>query len=125
MDLEKCFDRIDLQNLRHVVRHLDLPDCTHVLDLYSKLTGVLFVDNKPTDVWLQGQGLVGVPQGCPLSCIFCNLTSALWHMRVAQTCLDACHLSYLDDRLVLAKSWADLEAILLATKSLDKSGTRA
>lgn len=67
MDLEKCFDRLDIPNLRDLCSYLGLHVCDHVLRMYSRLTRVLFVDNMPTDVWLQGSGLVGVPQGCPLA----------------------------------------------------------
>lgn len=121
MDLEKCFYRLDIPNLRVLSSHLGLHACDHVLRMYSRLTHVLFVDNMPTDVWLQGSCLVGVPQGCPLACFFCNLISALWHLRISQTVPTALHYSYLDDRLILARSWDDLEAALIATKSLDAS----
>eukprot|EP00959_Pyramimonas_sp_CCMP1952_P098213 2053046-Pyramimonas_sp.AAC.1 len=67
MDLEKSFDRLDLPNLEMISAHMCLPVCTAVLQNYRNLTRLLFVDNQPSDVWLAGPNLLGVPQGCPLA----------------------------------------------------------
>ncbi len=119
MDLEKCFDRLDLPNLERIARKLQLEACLLALGNYRVLSRLLFVDGEPSEVWLEGTDLVGVPQGCPLACFLCNLTSIAWHYAVANADPLAVHFSYLDDRFVVANSWAALERILRATDHLD------
>ena len=119
MDLEKCYDRLDLTNLLRLTEHLGLPVCGHVIRNYQQLERILFVDNQPTDVLLKGSGLVGVPQGCPMACFLCNLTSIMWHLTVAQAVPSAKHFSYLDDRFVLVTSWQQMARVLEATQQID------
>ena len=121
MDLEKCFDRLDLANLGRISDKLGLDSCRHTIRNYQNLTRLLFVDSEPSDVWLHGDNLVGIPQGCPLSCILCNLASYSWHKVCAHEVPTSIHYSYLDDRFVLARSWDELERIMQATTKLDAS----
>ena len=119
LDLEKCYDRLDLHNLLELTNHLGLDICGHVLRNYQNLSRILFVDNQPTDVVIQGANLVGVPQGCPMACFLCNLTSIMWHLAVERAVPTATLFSYLDDRFILARSWQDLAAALAATRAID------
>ena len=57
MDQEKCFDRLDLGNLMAIADKLNLDAGKIALTNYAKLTRLLFVDNEPSDVWLQGDVL--------------------------------------------------------------------
>ena len=61
MDQAKCFDRLDLNTLRRVCGKLSLPSCLVALHNYETLGRLPFVDNEPSDVWLEGEGSAGVP----------------------------------------------------------------
>ena len=66
MGLENWFDTMDIDNLERIVEHLGLDSCAHALRNYKRLTRLLYVDGEPTDVWLEGANIVGIPQGCGL-----------------------------------------------------------
>lgn len=119
MDLAKCFDRLHLDTLHAITDKLQLPVCTHALSNYARLTRLLCVDNEPSDVWLSGENLVGIPQACTLACFFCNLTAVAWHHACSQVVPTAQRYTYLDDRFVISASWDDLQAVLTATDNLD------
>jgi len=119
MDQEKCFDRLDIENLRAVAIKLEMEALQHALNLYEQITRLLFVDNQPSDVWIQGSGLVGIPQGCPLACLFCNLTAIAWHVTCERAAPGSKTYSYLDDRFALCPSWRELNTLLVATQHLD------
>ena len=121
MDLEKCFDTMDIDNLERIAAHLGLVSCSHALRNYRRLSRLLFIGFEPTDVWLEGASIVGIPQGCPLACLLCNLASFAWHKHCEYAVPSAVLYTYLDDRFVLANSWAQLEKILQATEELDKA----
>ena len=121
MDLEKCFDTMDIGNLNRISQHLGLDACAHALRNYGRLSRLLFVDAEPTNIWLEGIHIQGIPQGCPLACILCNLTAAAWHKQCEAADPSAKLFTYLDDRFALTSSWKQLEAILLATAELDKA----
>ncbi|CAK0878928.1 unnamed protein product, partial [Prorocentrum cordatum] len=104
LDLEKCYDWMDLHILLELTNHLGLDICGH-----------------PTDVVLQGDNLVGVPQGCPMACILCNLTSIMWHLAVERAVPTATLFSYIDDRFILAHSWQELADALAATREIDRA----
>ena len=80
MDLTRCFDRLDLDNLLLINEKLGLDSCTHTLRNYRALTTLLFIDNESTHMWLQATNDVGIPQGCPMACFLCNLTALVWHV---------------------------------------------
>ena len=121
MDLEKCFDTLDLSNLNRISQHLGLDACTHALSNYARLSRLLFVEGEPSSIWLEGKYIQGIPQGCPLACILCNLTAVAWHKQCEAAVPAAKLYTILDDRLALANSWQQLEAILVATAELDKA----
>ena len=77
------------------------------------------VDGEPSEYTLAGSRCVGIPQGCPLACSICNITAAFWHAQMASTCPSARSWSYLGDRMIIARSWSDLDAVLTATQQLD------
>ena len=119
MDLAKCFDHLDLDVLRSVCEKLSLPSCLVALSNYAPLTRLLFVDNEPSDVWLEGKCITGIPQGCPLACFLCNLAAHAWHRTCDRVAPSSRHWTYLDDRLIITNSWSDMQIVLDATKSLD------
>jgi hypothetical protein len=119
LDQEKCFDRLHLPMLQRVCHHLGLDSCCNVLTLYAGINRLLFVDSQPTTVWLAGNNTTGIPQGCPIACFFCNLTSILWHRMCQNVAPHTVCYSVLDDRLAIAKSWADLDVIYRNTLALD------
>ena len=112
---------MDIGNLNSIAQHLGLDACAHALLNYRKLSRLLFVDAEPTNIWLEGVHIQGIPQGCPLACILCNLAAAAWHKQCEAAVPSARLYTYLDDRFALAGSWAQLEEILLATAELDKA----
>ena len=113
------FRELDIANLRAIAVKLDMVALQHALSLYARLTRLLFVDNQPSDVWIQGDNLVGIPQGCPLACFFCNLSSIAWHVACERAVPNAKSYSYLDDRLALCGSWRELNDVLVATQHVD------
>ncbi|CAK0828910.1 unnamed protein product, partial [Prorocentrum cordatum] len=121
LDLEKCYDWLDLHNLLELTNHLGLDICRHVLRNYQNLSRILFVDYQPTDVVLQGDNLVGVPQGCPVACFLCNLTSIMWHLAVERAVPTAALFSCVGGRFILARSWQELANALAATREIDRA----
>lgn len=119
LDLGKCFDRYHLSNLRAMAQYLGIDALVHAVDLNCHLERHLFADGEPAEFVLSGKGILGVPQGCTLSCCHCNLTVALWHSRWQDRCASAELKSYLDDRLVATRSWEDLNEVLSATMDLN------
>lgn len=85
-----------------------------------KLQRVLFVDNEPSDVLLEGAHIRGIPQGCPIACGLCNLYSLAWHQAVYNAAPVSETFSYLDDRLAIANSWDELSRILVASMAIDR-----
>ena len=109
MDLEKSFDRLHIPVLTQISERLGLDSALAALKVYQSLSRLLFIDGQPSDIVLSGSSIVGIPQGCPLACFFfCNLTSVAWHHTCSRTVPLAIHFSYLDDRLLLARSWCRL-----------------
>ena len=121
MDLAKCFDRLDLHTLNSICEKLQLSNVLVALKNYASLSRLFFLDGQPSDVWLQGSGITGIPQGCPLACFLCNLSSVAWHIACERAVPTALSYSYLDDRLLLVRSWQDLDLLLHATQQLDSA----
>ncbi len=63
MDLAKCFDRLDIGTFRDICQKLGLSSCLTALSNYESLTRLLFVDNEPSDVWLEGKTSLGFRMG--------------------------------------------------------------
>ena len=122
LDQEKCFDRLFIDALDEICTHLGLHS-EAVFENYRHLARLLFVDGQPSDVWLQGEHLCGIPQGCPLATFYCNLTALAWHRlceRHTQR-TNASFFSYLDDRFPILPNWSTMQAIFDATKAFDLS----
>ena len=121
MDQKQCFDRLDLDQLHRVASATGMPSaCLHALSLYGRLERHLFIDGQPTGYILSGDGIRGVPQGCPLACHFCNLTSWLWHLELQHHLPSVTGISFLDDRLVFTSGDLTLlDRVLDVTKVVD------
>ena len=106
LDQRQCFDRLHGQNFKAVARKLGIEALEHVLDIYLGLERHLYLDCSPTQWILKGGGLTGIPQGCPLACVICNLSAIVWLHAVATVPKspedEVVAFSFLDDRLVFA-----------------------
>ena len=69
LDQAKCFDRLHLDNLLQIVRHLDIDALETALSIYGTLERHMFVLGHPSEFILKGSGIPGAPQGCPMACI--------------------------------------------------------
>ena len=120
LDQSQCFYRIDLVNLLHIIDHLDLVMCYHVVDIYSRIIRHVFTDGQPSDVLIGDAGdyVSGIPQGCPFATFFYHLQGVVWLLSIQQHCADAKGTTYLDDWLVEAKSWQDVVQVWKITEKL-------
>ena len=124
LDQSKCFDRISLETLEAIVNHLQAPQLRATLKVYKKLSRVIFLDGEPSPYVLKTavkDGLVGIPQGCPLAPLFCNLLGHAWTQCIKQRLPNALKFSYLDDRLLIAHSWQELSDALEHTIKFDEA----
>ena len=119
LDQAKCFDRLHLKTLSSIVECLGVPALKTALQVYSTLGRHMYLHGQPTQYYLHGDGVTGIPQGCPLACTFCNLTAIAWLFAARSAVPNCIPFSYLDDRLVLTRSWRDLNKVLEATHAVD------
>jgi hypothetical protein len=120
MDLAKCYDHMDLEVLNRVCGAIGFLGGQAAVGNYKHLQRLLFVDNQPSDVLLRGDGIRGIPQGCPIACGLCNLYALAWHAAMLEVAPNATTQTYLDDRLVAADSWDQLDSVMVATSRLDR-----
>ena len=119
-DMEKYFDRLLLPSLRQLATTARLPpSILAVLDLYANLRRHVFLDGSPTQFVPFGPNSCGVPQGCPLACLFTNLASAALAEYLASTDPDVELFSYLDDRVYFASPHSLLEGALARARDFD------
>ena len=124
LDQSKCFDRINLDALEAIVQKCNIQSLRVGLHIYRQLSRIMFLHGEPTAYVLKNptaNGLIGIPQGCPIATIYCNLLAVVWLHRMQAILPHATAFSYLDDRMILASSWSDLDAALQATIALDRS----
>ena len=98
-----------------MVGALHLEQARYMLDNYARIKRHLFIDGAPTSVLLVPQDSCGIPQGCPVACIFANLGVLLWAHQCELAVPTAFLVSYLDDWLIVANSWQDLQVLWDAT----------
>ena len=120
MDLAKCYDHLDLGVLDGICSTIGFVGGRAAVANYKRLQRVLFVDGQPSDVVLEGKGIRGIPQGCPIACALCNLYGMAWHDAVSKAVPAAITHTYLDDRLVAADSWDQLASVMVATAAVDR-----
>ena len=124
LDQRQCFDRLHTKNFVAIAKTLGIDALEHALEIYLELERHLYIDYSPTKWVLKGKGLTGIPQGCPLACVICNLSAIVWLHEVEKAIEktpedDAVAFSFLDDRLVFAPDWKILNDIFEATKKVD------
>jgi len=118
-DMEKYFDRLLLPTLHQLSVMAKLPPgILAVLDLYANLRRQVFLDGSPTPFVLTGTASCGVPQGCPLACLFTNIASAALIEYVSQVPGVEVY-TYLDDRVFFATSHRQLELALARAQVFD------
>ena len=89
------------------------------LKVYKKLSRIIFLDGEPSPYVLKTavkDGLVGIPQGCPLAPL-----GHAWTQCIKQRLPNALKFSYLDDRLLIAPSWQELPDALEYTIKFDEA----
>ena len=120
LDQKQCFDRLHISMLHELASRAGLPPAAfHALRLYARLDRFLFIDGQPIGHVISGDNLCGIPQGCPLAALFCNLTSAAWEIHLNHVVPQFTCLSYLDDRLCFASDAKLFEQVLAATAEID------
>jgi hypothetical protein len=120
MDQKQCFDRLDLAQLERVAVVVGMPlPGIRALGLYRHLKRHLFLDGQPIGHIICGPNQRGIPQGCPLSVHWRNLTCWLWQLRLREDCPRLDVASFLDDRLLSSECIHDLDVGLGSTASVD------
>ena len=119
--MEKYFDRLLLPTLRQLTVMAKLDNSMlAVLDLYAHLRKHIFLDGSPSRYVLSGEGSCGVPQGCPLACLFTNLAAAALDEHLSR-CSSVELCTYLDDRVYFARDQHSLEHALGAVAAFDSA----
>lgn len=106
-----------------IALHLRARPLLATLEVYKNISRLLFLSGEPTPYVLASnanEGLVGIPQGCPRAPFFCNLLGHAWITHMLRKVEHAKCFSYLDDRLLMAHSWQELDDALEATVEFDK-----
>ena len=122
VDTEKCFDRFLIGAIFIVAEFVGVPPrILRVARLYRSLRRLLFVNGRPTH-WLilpdDDIECCGLPQGCPLAPLFCNIAMAVWENSLLHAGCSAL-FSYLDDRTFFASSLALLDKFMGTTYAVD------
>ena len=120
LDQSQCFDRIGLVNLLKILDVLDLQICFQVVENYSNLVRHVFTDGQPSDIFIEGDEIAGIPQGCPFATFLCNLQGVIWILSVQRE-TSASATTFLDDWICEGKSWTDLESVWAITLKLMKA----
>ena len=116
LDQSKYFDKMSLPMLGKLCDKVGFHQGAIFLDIYARLQRQIFVDSTPTPHVLYGPHACGIPQGCPMSCVFANFVACYW-LYSCSGC-DCEVIAYLDDWLVIGKTWCGVDRAFTITRRI-------
>ena len=106
----KYFDRLSLDLLQEFGEQAGIESVKMIIQNYNRMSRHVFVDGSPTTCVLEGSDECGIPQGCPVSCVFANVAACMWVFETRGHNLQL--YAYLDDWIGIGHEWSALSHMM-------------